>query len=367
MQVTLKTPQQQTFKIDIDPEETVKALKEKIESEKGKDAFPVEDQKLIYAGEILKDDTALKEYNIEEKDSVLSKPATDFLVSSSPGTPASTPAAVTPASRRTSSEPAPEQEQPPEELADAPVATGPTSTGWTAGDASASNMLAGATGALTPGQSYQDMVSEIMSMGYEQAQVIAALRASFNDPHRAVEYLLTGIPGDRGSDTVADLPRAASMGAPPSPASATSTAMASSPEGTPLEFLQNQLQFQQLRQTIRQNPSLLPMLLQQLGLRGPHLLQLISQYQEHFIQMLHEPVPEAGGQSGVGGAGDAGTAQAGHGQANYVRVTPQEREAIERLKALGFPEGLVIQAYFACEKNETLAANFLLQQNFDED
>ncbi|XP_045419739.1 UV excision repair protein RAD23 homolog B [Lemur catta] len=410
MQVTLKTLQQQTFKIDIDPEETVKALKEKIESEKGKDAFPVAGQKLIYAGKILNDDTALKEYKIDEKNFVVvmvtkpkavsttpapattqqSNPATTTPVTSSTATavaqaptpapalaPTSTPASVTPASTTASAEPAPasatKQEKPTEKPAETPVATSPTSTDSTSGDSSRSNLFEDATSALVTGQSYENMVTEIMSMGYEREQVIAALRASFNNPDRAVEYLLMGIPGDRESQAVVDPPQAASTGAPQSSAVAaaaattTATTTTTSSGGHPLEFLRNQPQFQQMRQIIQQNPSLLPALLQQIGRENPQLLQQISQHQEHFIQMLNEPVQEAGGQGGGGGGGSGGIAEAGSGHMNYIQVTPQEKEAIERLKALGFPEGLVIQAYFACEKNENLAANFLLQQNFDED
>ncbi|XP_066112683.1 UV excision repair protein RAD23 homolog B isoform X3 [Saccopteryx bilineata] len=353
MQVTLKTLQQQTFKIDIDPEETVKALKEKIESEKGKDAFPVAGQKLIYAGKILNDDTALKEYKIDEKNFVVvmvtkpkavttpaptttqqSNATTTTTVSSSTApavaqaptptpalapTPTPTPAPITPASTTTSSEPAPasatKQESPAEKPAETPVATSPTSADSTLGDSSRSNLFEDATSALVTGQSYENMVTEIMSMGYEREQVIAALRASFNNPDRAVEYLLMGIPGDRESQAVVDPPPAASTGAPQASVAAaaattTATTTTTSSGGHPLEFLRNQPQFQQMRQIIQQNPSLLPALLQQIGRENPQLLQL---------------------------------------------------------KALGFPEGLVIQAYFACEKNENLAANFLLQQNFDED
>ncbi|KAI5759856.1 RAD23B [Gulo gulo luscus] len=408
MLVTLKTLQQQTFKIDIDPDETVKALKEKIESEKGKDAFPVAGQKLIYAGKILNDDTALKEYKIDEKNFVVvmvtkpkavttpapattqqSNPATTTTVSSSTApavaqapapapalAPTPSPASITPAPTTASSEPAPasatQPEKPAEKPAETPVATSPTATDSTSGDSSRSNLFEDATSALVTGQSYENMVTEIMSMGYEREQVIAALRASFNNPDRAVEYLLMGIPGDRESQAVVDTPPAVSTGAPPSSvaaAAATTTASTTtaSPGGHPLEFLRNQPQFQQMRQIIQQNPSLLPALLQQIGRENPQLLQQISQHQEHFIQMLNEPVQEAGGQGGGGGGGSGGIAEAGSGHMNYIQVTPQEKEAIERLKALGFPEGLVIQAYFACEKNENLAANFLLQQNFDED
>ncbi|NXV23548.1 RD23B protein, partial [Cepphus grylle] len=379
----------------------VKALKEKIESERGKDAFPVSGQKLIYAGKILNDDTALKEYKIDEKNFVVvmvTKPKaaagatqqSDATTAVSSTTAAPAPAtAPTPAAApvpapvppppapnvvacESTPVSAPKEENPAEKPPEALATVSPSSTDSTTGDTSRSNLFEDAISALVTGQSYENMVTEIMSMGYEREQVIAALRASFNNPDRAVEYLLMGIPGD--NQAVAEPPQAASTDASQSSAVAASVAAipttTSSLGGHPLEFLRNQPQFQQMRQIIQQNPSLLPALLQQIGRENPQLLQQISQHQEHFIHMLNEPVLDS--HQGISGSDDGVStegivAESGNGRMNYIQVTPQEKEAIERLKALGFPEGLVIQAYFACEKNENLAANFLLQQNFDED
>ncbi|KAM8743315.1 UV excision repair protein RAD23 homolog B [Acanthopagrus schlegelii] len=380
MQITLKTLQQQTFKIDIDEEETVKTLKEKIEEEKGKDNFSVSGLKLIYAGKILNDDTALKEYKINEKNFVVVM-VTKAKTASQPSPTSSAPSTTAPAaptasssSSETSTERASTDDKPEER----PSSTAEPATTPVGSEASTNtNLIDEAVSTLVTGQSYDAMVNEMMLMGYEREQVVAALRASFNNPDRAVEYLLTGIPGRdaTGSDAAASPVSGAPAPAAPTSGSSAPANTGSSPSAggvNPLSFLRNQPQFQMMRQLIQQNASLLPALLQEIGRENPELLQEISSHQEQFIQMLNEPNPEpvpagGGGGGGAGGAGGQAGDAAGGSHMSYIQVTPQEKEAIERLKALGFPEGLVIQAYFACEKNENLAANFLLQQNFDDD
>ncbi|KAJ0013051.1 hypothetical protein NQD34_017385 [Periophthalmus magnuspinnatus] len=355
MLITFRTLQQQTFKVEIDEKESVKALKEKIEQEKGKD-FPVAGQKLIYAGRILTDDMPLTECKIDEKNFVVIMVTKPKAVTSDPKSSTSPPAATAP-------EPPAPSSSPSDSSNDTKSEEKEPSSGDTTGvlfKQSIFHVLS--LFPLVTGPSYDAMVTEMMLMGYEREQVVAALRASFNNPDRAVEYLLTGIPGiDQGQGTApeAALPSVRRDAVPPSAPANT----VSSPSN-PLDFLRNQPQFQTMRQLIQGNASLLPALLQEIGRENPDLLQEISNHQQEFIQMLNEPNPGSVPAAGAGGGSVRGGSTGGQ---NYIQITPQEKEAIERLKALGFPEGLVVQAYFACEKNENLAANFLLQQNFDED
>lgn len=363
MQITLKTLQQQTFQIDINEDLTVKVLKERIEAAKGKDSFPVGGLKLIYAGKILQDDTPIKEYKIDEKNFVVvmvSKAKPPPAPSAPPEPPKSeTSLAAAPAAAETETETTPPPPRPthatipitPDE-GSTPTQPQPQASPASEGESAPATEGLGdmASSALVTGAEYETMVCEMVSMGYARERVEAALRASFNNPDRAVEYLITGIP------TAIPVQET-------SPPSANLSSDTHSSEGeNPLEFLRSQAQFQSMRQVIQQNPSLLPALLQQLGQENPALLQQISQHQEQFIQMLNEP------QGGEGeGPDTADPSEDDLASSNYIQVTAQEKEAIERLKALGFPEALVVQAYFACEKNENLAANFLLNQNFDDD
>ncbi|KAL8570695.1 hypothetical protein ACOMHN_039130 [Nucella lapillus] len=389
MIVTLKTLQQQTFKIEIEPDKTVKQLKEKIEVEKGKD-FPSGGQKLIYSGKILEDDKVVSEYKIDEKNFVVvmvTKPkppaAPEAEVKATETPAANPPAAVAAAAPTPVSQPEGKGDSNPTTGSAAPAPAAPPPTEGSEGGATGTAVQS-AESTLVTGSAYESMVTEIMMMGFDRDMVVRALRASFNNPDRAVEYCLSGIPdvpvqeGTEADPAAGNPPTAAvtTAGSTPTsasttPATARTTGIAGTgvippsgqaSEADQLAFLRSQPQFQMMRAAIRENPNLLPNLLQQIGTSNPQLLSLISQHQERFVQMLNEEGSESGGQGNVGGGQEGEAASM-----DYIHVTPQEKEAIDRLKALGFSENMCVQAYFACEKNEDLAANFLLSQGFDEE
>lgn len=160
-------------------------------------------------------------------------------------------------------------------------------------------------------------------------QVVAALTASFNNPDRAVEYLLTGIPASAAGSTPGQESSGESGEGSAAPAAESAGGAPSEDSGSnPLAFLRNQEEFQQMKRLLQQNPSMLNALLQQIGQSNPELLQIISQNQEAFIRMINEPGegerPSAGGGRGEDDLGGGGP--------GVIQVSPQDKEAIERVK-----------------------------------
>jgi len=434
MKITIKTLSNVAFTVEVEKDDTVLSVKKKIETAESHEPSW---QKLIFAGKILSDDAKIGDYNINENDFLVlmvRKPAEKTpakpAATPAPASPAPTPATSTPATPTPAPAPAPAPSPAPTSPAPTPAAATTTPIPATPPPA-ATPAAAAAAAAATPehlsydsaastlvtGTNYESMVQSIVDMGFERAQVVRALRASFNNPDRAVEYLMSGIPdepepaapqgapvaagggdddddeygddaemGDdefadavvgslndpsflaglgagagagaagtaAGQDAGAGLAAAAAAAAAAAPAAG---AQAAAGGGNPFDFLRAHPQFNLLRTLVQQNPQLLQPVLQQLGATAPQLLQLINANQADFLRLLREPVaPGAPGAGGAAGAGGAGGPPPG-----VIQVTQEEKDAIDRLVGLGFSRSAVIEAYFACDKDEQLAVNYLLE------
>ncbi|KAG5650186.1 hypothetical protein H0H81_000392 [Sphagnurus paluster] len=365
--------------IDVEPSDTIANLKEKIQNSQNHD---VASQKIIYSeriidppasstGKVLADDKSFESYGYKEKDFVVlmvSKPkAAPKAAAASSSTPAP---AVVPA-------PAPVTLAPPS--VEAPTPTAPAAAPASVPPTSAPAF--GDMSSFLSGEALQTTISNMTEMGFPREQVLRALRASFNNPDRAVEYLMTGIPAHLEAEAAGNLPPAQAP-VTHTPAAAPAALAPGQPQNLfqlaqqqqgggaappaghfmtapggqqiDLDALRNTPQIQQLREQMAADPENIQPLIQQLAAQNPQLAQLFASNPEALMQVLGIQVQydDEGGELPPG--------------AQVVSVTPEERAAIERLEGLGFPRQAVLEAYFACDKNEELAANYLFEGGFED-
>lgn len=173
----------------------------------------------------------------------------------------------------------------------------------------------------------EDKIEQLMGItGTDRDQAIAALRAAFFDVNTAVNYVFEGIPANAGP--------AGGLGNAPAPANP-GPAFGGFPEAEdggdePVDINQEaaiqELQqimsnpaFQQIRAQARQNPQILPRILEYFRENSPNVYQLISTNPELLQALLLGAPP--GGQGGQGG----------RPQGNVIQITQEENDAIERV------------------------------------
>ncbi|GAB0498176.1 hypothetical protein MMPV_009517 [Pyropia vietnamensis] len=435
MKLTVKTLAGKTFTVEAEDTETVwagskvHALKAKVAEALGNsDADPL-GYRLVHSGKVLSaNDAALSAVGVNDSGFIVVMPPKKVVAKKMPA-PAKAPTAAAAATPATPAAAAPVPASDTPAAAAAPAAAG----------------TAGAGNDLVVGSQYEASVQRLCDMGFAEDQVKLALRAAFNNPVRAVEYLSNGIPASAveeaasvvpstvgatpaasggatanvNSDTSATATRGAPAGesggaatkATTSPAAeATTGAAAAAPAAaaaapvaaaadTPfemfgggggggaagggtgqLDFLRRLPQFNLMRRMIHTNQTLLQPLLQQLRQTNPSLFQVINSNQEEFLRLLNEPISESDNMSELmrhlasdeAASMDSGGPAGGVGGAlpsNYITVTQGEADQIERLMTLVGPMGVgrdaVVQAWLACEKDEALAANYLLDNAGD--
>jgi UV excision repair protein RAD23 len=222
---------------------------------------------------------------------------------------------------------------------------------------------------------------QIMEMGFDREMVMKAMRAAFNNPDRAVEYLMTGIPEGMDPPSAPAAPAGGGGGAAPGGAPAANPALMQALQqqmgqmgegaGGPLDHLRADPQFNMLRQLVQARPEMLQPLLQELGQAHPEVLQAIQDNQEEFVRLINEPVDPAqqmqaqmAMQSLMAQGGMAGDGEGDDGQVQ-ITLTEAEAASLANLEALGFPRQICLEAYLACDKNEEVAANYLFENGAD--
>ncbi|KAG7346612.1 DNA repair helicase rad25 [Nitzschia inconspicua] len=413
MKLTVKTLKGGKFEVDCEPSNTVLEVKGIIESTNAD--LPAANMKLIHSGKVLKDDQSIESCGIKQNDflvAMVTKPKKPAAAAAPAAAPAPAAAASTEATEPPAAVPAAVDkaaaEAPPAPAA--PAASAPTPA------ASDSELPA-------------EIVNNLTAMGFPEAEVRHCLRAANGNPDIAVEFLTNGIPpgmqpgeqraasasGSGGGTLTAlrnhpqfnDLRRLVQsdpqmlqtvlaqigqqqpdllaeinanqeeflrmMNEPITESSSTSGGGGSSssqpsaggdadgggdlPPGM-LEGMANPAQMAQLIQGMSAEE--LNQMAAMMGLSPDQLratAQMLGQIPPEQLQQYMMQAMGGGGGGMMGGGGGGGP--------QVLRLTEEEMAAVDRLADMGFDRTEAAQAYLACDKNEALAANLLMDSMAD--
>jgi len=395
MIVTLKTFLCKTFKIVIDESQTVLDLKDKIEETQGS-SFPASALKLVYSGKVLNNDSPISEYKIRENQFIVvmvSKTRSKSSEVSNRGTSGAREIAPTDLTSLQASGTVRETTSPQTTGNSATATTGSATTvlpreirslvrnnteaissalsnqsasvNSEAGNEASGSILSDTNTTMLPVDNESErVVEELVSMGFGRDQAIQALHVNFNNPNRAAEYLVQQQSSQEPNVGLSQIPHSqiGSIESNSLPIYQGERSQNTGREDLIAAFHTPELIL--MLQHVRENPNHLPVFMATIQETHPNLFSLIRDNHQAFIQ-LYEASPMH--QSGVSNReGSSSTfRQSGTPNHHHITITPEEKEAIERLKALGFSEVMVLQAFLACDKDEHQAADFLFSENVD--
>ena len=336
MKLQVRPLKGETFDLEVEPAWTVEAVKAAVATVKPE--LAAELQKVLFKGKVLQDADTLQDHGIIDGDFVVI-----MMAKAKEAPPAAPPAAV-------AAPPAPP-------VAPAVAASAAPADAAAQAAQAAENELA---------------INSLCDMGFPRELVRQCLRAAFNNPDRAVEYLTSGIPahlqhlatGEAPPPPTTPAPTPPVIPAPPPQPSAGPTQVPSRPmippqvqqDTGPLAQLANHPRFNQLRAAVQQHPSTLNQVLTLIAKGDPNMITEIAEHQEEFVRLLSlPPAPNDPITAMLQAAQAGGVAPGAPGQqapAPPPQLGAAGEEAIQRLQQLGFARNLCVEAYLACERNE---------------
>ncbi len=196
-------------------------------------------------------------------------------------------------------------------------------------------------------QSNPSMLQAVLSqIGQQQPELLQAINAN------QAAFL------EMMNEPVADAP--AAPAAPAHPAARAETNLFAGVPG--MEALGNPVQLAQMLQAMP--PQEQQAMAQMMGMDVNQLQQLAQMISAMPPEQVQQHMNMAMQAQGLGGLMGGGAERGGMGGAQVLRLSEEEMAAVDRLTEMGFDRSEAAQAYLACDKNEALAANLLMDGGF---